>query len=71
MELVFALITYLGIQKIDTTYFRDIDRCRYFAMRINDQQRVPMRQDEKPVPGRKYVAVCEPKKVNITKERVY
>ena len=71
MELVFALITYLGIQKIDTTYFRDKDRCRYFAMRINDQQRVPMRQDEKTVPGRKYVAVCEPKKVNITKERVY
>ena len=71
MELVFALITYLGIQKIDTTYFRDIDRCRYFAMRINDQQRVPMRQDEKTVPGRKYVAVCEPKKVNITKVRVY
>ena len=71
MELVFALITYLGIQKIDTTYFRDIDRCRYFAMRINDQQRVPMRQDEKTVPGIKYVAVCEPKKVNITKERVY
>ena len=71
MELVFALITYLGIQKIDTTYFRDIDRCRYFAMRINDQQRVPMRQDEKTVPGGKYVAVCEPKKVNITKERVY
>ena len=71
MELVFALITYLCIQKIDTTYFRDIDRCRYFAMRINDQQRVPMRQDEKTVPGRKYVAVCEPKKVNITKERVY
>ena len=71
MELVFALITYLGIQKIHTTYFRDIDRCRFFAMRINDQQRVPMRQDEKTVPGRKYVAVCEPKKVNITKERVY
>ena len=71
MELVFALITYLCIQKIDTTYFRDIDRCRYFAMRINDQQRVPMRQDEKTVSGRKYVAVCEPKKVNITKERVY
>ena len=71
MELVFALITYLGIQKIDTTYFRDIDRCRYFAMRINDQQRVTMLQDEMTEPGRKYVAVCEPKKVNITKERVY
>ena len=71
MELVFALITYLGMQKVDTSYFISIDRCRYFAMRINDQQRVPMRQDEKTVPGRKYVAVCEPKKVNITKERVY
>ena len=71
MELVFALITYLGVQKIDTTYFRDVNRCLYFAARINDQVRVPERRDDKTVPGRKYVAVCEPKKVNITKERVY
>ena len=31
MELVFALITYLGMQKVDTSYFISIDRCRYFA----------------------------------------
>ena len=35
MELVFALITYLGIQKLDTSYFRSIDDCLYFAVRIN------------------------------------
>ena len=71
MELVFALITYLGVQKIDTTYFRDVDRCRYFAARINENQRVPELKDDKIVPGRKYIAVCEPRKINIKRERVF
>ena len=71
MELAFALITYLGMQKIDTSYFNDIDRCRYFAARINENQRVPELKDDKIVPGRKYIAVCEPKKVNIKRERVF
>ena len=71
MELVFALITYLGVQRIDTTYFRDVDRCRYFAARINENQRVPELKDDKIVPGRKYIAVCEPRKVNKKRERVF
>jgi len=64
MELVFALITYLGTAKIDTTYFKDIDRCLYFAKRINSN--VTIQQDT----PRKYTAVCEPKKVS-NKTKVY
>ena len=71
MELVFALITYLGMQKVDTSYFYDIDRCRYFAARINENQRVPKLNDENIVPGKRYISVCEPKKINTTRERVY
>ena len=70
MELVFALVTYLGMQKIDTSYFISIERCRYFAARINENQRVPELKDDKIVPGRKYIAVCEPRKINIKRERV-
>jgi hypothetical protein len=64
MELVFALITYLGTAKIDQTYFRSIDECLYFANRINSN--VTIQQDT----PRKYTAVCEPKKVN-DKTKVY
>ena len=71
MELVFALVTYLGMQKIDTSYFISIERCRYFATRINENQRVPELKDDKIVPGRKYIAVCEPRKINIKRERVF
>ena len=71
MELVFALITYLGMQKVDTSYFRNINDCRYFAARINENQRVPELKDDKIVPGRKYIAVCEPRKINIKRERVF
>ena len=71
MELVFALITYLGMQKIDTSYFISIDRCRYFAAKINENRRVPELRDDKVVPGRKYIAVCQPVKVNPKRERVF
>ena len=71
MELVFALITYLGMQKVDTSYFRNINDCRYFAARINDNERVPTLQDGKVVPGNKYIAVCQPTKVNPKRERVF
>ena len=71
MELVFALITYLGMKKVDTSYFISIDICRYFDARINENQRVPELKDDKIVPGRKYIAVCEPRKVNIKRERVF
>ena len=71
MEIVFAVITDLGMQKIDTSYFISIERCRYFAARINENQRVPELKDDKIVPGRKYIAVCEPRKINIKRERVF
>tara|TARA_Y100000114_G_scaffold86813_1_gene80283 strand:- start:174 stop:389 length:216 start_codon:yes stop_codon:yes gene_type:complete len=71
MELVFALITYLGMQKVDTSYFRNINDCRYFAARINENQRVPELKDDKIVPGRKYIAVCQPVKVDPKRERVF
>ena len=48
MELVFALITYLGAQKLDTSYFRSIDDCRYFAVRINKNVGVP--NNKRPIP---------------------
>ena len=59
------------MQKVDTSHFISIERCRYFAARINENQRVPKLKDDKIVPGRKYVAVCEPRKVNIKRERVF
>ena len=71
MDLVFALITYLGMQKVDTSYFRNINDCRYFAARINENQRVPELKDDKIVPGRKYIAVCQPVKVDPKRERVF
>lgn len=64
MELVFALITYLGTAKIDQTYFRSIDDCFYYAERINNN--VIVQQDT----PRKYIAVCEPRKVS-NKTKVY
>ena len=69
MELVFALITYLGAQKLDTSYFRSIDDCRYFAVRINKNIGVPNLVDDTGA-ARFYKAVCEPSKVNLKKVKV-
>ena len=66
IELVFALITYLGANKIDESYFKSIDACFYFAERINKNQPVPTIEDKL-----RYTAVCQPKKVNIDKRKVY
>ena len=72
MELVFALVTYLGMNKIDETYFRNIDDCIYFQERLNKQPRVPKRDPEgNDVPGAKFVVVCKPLKVNLNKTKVY
>ena len=70
MELVFALITYLGAQKLDTSYFRSIDDCRYFAVRINKNVGVPNFVDDGAA-ERFYKAVFEPSKVNIKRVKVY
>ena len=67
MELVFALITYLGTAKIDESYFKNIDDCFYYAERINKNTTIPTIQQGTP---RKYTAVCEPRKVN-KKTKVY
>ena len=68
MELVFVLITYLGTAKIDQSYFKSIDNCLYYATRVNSNVTIPTIQQGTP---RKYTAVCEPRKVNIKKEKVY
>jgi len=64
MELVVALITYLGAVRIDQSYFKNINDCLYFAKRINSNVTI---QQSTP---RKYTAVCEPRKVN-NKTKVY
>ena len=66
MTLVFALITYLGVNKIDTSFFADINACLYFADRINKNISVPL-----PEGDARYTAVCEPRKVNVKKTKVY
>ena len=72
MTLVFALITYLGGQKIDTSYFRSIDDCLYYAVRINRNSPIPNRMAGEGVPKTmKYTAVCEPAKVNLSKTQVF
>ena len=60
MELVFALITYLGAQKLDTSYFRNINDCMYFATRINKNVEVPNLVDDGGTTPmtRHYKAVC-------------
>ena len=65
MITAFLLVVYLGNAKISaSTYFHDIDRCRYFAERINKQPGIPPRREI-------YIAVCEIKQVNPSKTRVY
>ena len=66
MTLVFALITYLGANKIDTSYFADVNACLYFADRINTNVTVPL-----PEGDARYTAVCEPRKVDVKKTKVY
>jgi len=53
-------------------YFNDIDRCKYFAERMNKQPAVPNRTAGEDVPKtRKYVAVCEPRKVDPSTTKIY
>tara|TARA_R110002153_G_scaffold29711_1_gene91060 strand:+ start:4563 stop:4781 length:219 start_codon:yes stop_codon:yes gene_type:complete len=72
VELVFTLVTYLGFKTIDETFFRSIDDCKYFAERINNQPPVPNKIAGEGISKiRKYVAVCEPRKVDSEKNKVY
>ena len=60
---VFALLVWLGdnLQK-DTMYFYDVDRCKYFADRINKQPQTPKG---------KYVATCEVRLVDTKSTDIY
>ena len=69
----FLLMVYLG-QKVvsQDMYFADIDKCKYFAERITKQPAVPNRTAGEDVPKtRKYVAVCEPRRVNSETTQIY
>jgi hypothetical protein len=68
MTLVFALVTYLGTQQVDISYFRNIDDCRYFAYRINNQAGVPGGSEGK---LKFYKATCKPAKVDPSKTPVH
>ena len=73
MTHVFLLMVYLGQKTVSQDmYFRDIDQCRYFAERLNNQPPVPNRTAGEDVPKtRSYIAVCEPRRVNPKKTKVY
>lgn len=73
MTHVFLLMVYLGTQTVSQDmYFRDIDQCRYFAERLNNQPSVPNRTAGEDVPKtRSYIAVCEPRRVNPKTTKVY
>ena len=69
----FLLIVYLG-QKIisQDMHFNNIDSCKYFAARFNNQPAVPNRTAGEGLPqSRKYIAVCEPKLVNAKRVKIY
>ena len=64
---VFLLMVYLGDKVVSKDmYFRDIDRCLYFAHRLNEQVPVPDNDGKK----LQYTAVCVPKAVGAN-TRVY
>ena len=62
----FLLMVYLGSRVVSQDmYFQDIDRCKYFAGRLNNQPPVPNRVAQEGVEKFiSYTAVCVPKLVN-------
>lgn len=62
----FLLMVYLGARIVSQDmYFQDIDRCKYFAERLNNQPSVPNRVAQEGVEKFiSYTAVCVPKLVN-------
>ena len=53
-------------------HFNNIDSCKYFAARFNNQPAVPNRTAGEGLPqSRKYIAVCEPKLVNAKRVKIY
>lgn len=73
MTHVFLLIVYLGQNIVNQNmYFQSIDTCKYFAERLNNQPSVPNPSagDGEPK-SRNYVAVCEPRRVDPEKTKIY
>ncbi len=62
----FLLMVYLGARLVSQDmYFQDIDRCKYFAERLNNQPGVPNPVAQEDAPRiLSYTAVCVPKRVN-------
>ena len=62
----FLLMVYLGARLVSQDmYFQDIDRCKYFAERLNNQPGVPNPVAQEDAPRiLSYIAVCVPKRVN-------
>jgi hypothetical protein len=53
-------------------YFRNIDDCKYFASRLNQQPAVPNRTAGEDVPKRRsYTAVCEPSLIDPKRVKLY
>ena len=68
----FLLMVYLGSRiESQDMYFQDIDRCKYFAERLNNQPPVPNRVAQEDVPKfLSYTAICVPKRVG-KKTKIY
>ena len=73
MTPVFLLIVYLGQQIVSQNlHFQNINDCKYFAKRLNNQPPVPNRTAGEDVPKtRTYIAVCEPRMVNPKRTKIY
>ena len=61
----FLLMVYLGARLVSQDmYFQDIDRCKYFAERLNNQPPVPNPVAQEDAPRIiSYTAVCVPKRI--------
>jgi len=62
----FLLMVYLGQAVVSKDmYFQSIDRCKYFAERLNNQPGVPNPVAQEDAPKiLSYTAVCVPKRVD-------
>jgi len=62
----FLLMVYLGARLVSQDmYFQSIDRCKYFAERLNNQPGVPNPVAQEDAPKiLSYTAVCVPKRVD-------
>ena len=68
----FLLMVYLGSRvESQDMYFADIDQCKYFAKRLNNQPSVPNKTAREDAPKfLSYTAICVPKRID-EKTKVY